>query len=144
MFSGLFSAMFADIALKICKWLYIYDLQIKFEDVVIPIFGRVMSLELSHLKGFYSFPTFFSLCLQIFILNYLVHCFAILSCRSISSLVLIYISLGIRNISWFISFPHFFSLLTDIHLIFVVHCFAILSCRSSSSLDLIHKFIPKS
>jgi hypothetical protein len=33
-----------------------------------------------------SFPDFFSLCLQIFIW-YLVHCFAILSCRSRSSLV---------------------------------------------------------
>jgi hypothetical protein len=56
MFSGLFSAICAAIALKLCTWLYIYDLQIKFEDGCYrPIFRRVMPLE-----GFYSFPDFFS------------------------------------------------------------------------------------
>jgi hypothetical protein len=33
MFSGLFSAMQTAIALKLCTWLYVYDLQIKYEDV---------------------------------------------------------------------------------------------------------------
>jgi hypothetical protein len=83
-FSRLFSAMCAAIVLKLCTWLYIYDLQIKFEDGCYrPIFGRVMSLELIYIydqqikfqdgcywptfgrvmhleltrfKGFYSFP----------------------------------------------------------------------------------------
>jgi hypothetical protein len=68
MFSGLFSAMCAAIALTLCTWLYIYDLQIKFEDGCYqPIFGKVMPLEVSHFKGFYIFLHFFSLCLQIFI-----------------------------------------------------------------------------
>jgi hypothetical protein len=83
-FSGLFSAMCTAIALKLCTWLYIYDLQINFEDGCYqPIFRRVMPLE-----GFYSFPEFFSLCLQIFIC--LVHCFAIPRYRSSLSLVLIH------------------------------------------------------
>jgi hypothetical protein len=73
-FYGPFSVMCAVIALKLCIWLYIHDLQIKFEDCCFrPIFGRVMSLELSQIKGFYSFPHFFSLCLKI-IIWYLVHC----------------------------------------------------------------------
>jgi hypothetical protein len=46
--------MWAAIALKLCTWLYKYDLQIKFEDGYYrPIFRRVMPLE------FYSFPDFF-------------------------------------------------------------------------------------
>jgi hypothetical protein len=54
-FSGLFSAMCAAIALKHCTWLYIYELQIKFEDDCYrPILRRVIPLE-----GFYSFPYFF-------------------------------------------------------------------------------------
>jgi hypothetical protein len=69
--SGLFSTMCAAVALKHCAWLYIYDLQITFEDRCYwSIFGRVMPLDLSHFKGFYSF--------------------VILSCRSNSSLVLIH------------------------------------------------------
>jgi hypothetical protein len=84
-FSGFFSAMCAAIALKLCTWFYMYDLQIKFEDGCYwPIFRRVMLLE-----GFYSFPDFSSLCLQIFI-RYLVHCFAIPRYRSSLSLVLIH------------------------------------------------------
>jgi hypothetical protein len=43
------------IALKLSTWLYMYDLQIKFEDGCYrPIFRRVMPL-----KGIYSFPDFF-------------------------------------------------------------------------------------
>jgi hypothetical protein len=43
------------IALKLCTWLYMYELQIKFEDGCYrPFFRRVMPL-----KGFYSFPDFF-------------------------------------------------------------------------------------
>jgi hypothetical protein len=56
-FPDFFFAIWTGIALKLCTWLYIYDLQIKFEDGCYqPNFGRVMPLELSHLKGFYSFP----------------------------------------------------------------------------------------
>jgi hypothetical protein len=111
--------MCAAIALKLCTWLYINDLQIKFEDGCYrPIFRRVIPLE-----EFYSFPDFFSLCLQIFIW-YLVHCFAIPRYRSNLSLILIH---------WFFTklwpldleknhelsvFPTVFSLLTDNHLIF--------------------------
>jgi hypothetical protein len=85
MFFGLVSAMCAAIALKLCTWLYIYDLQIKFEDGCYrPIFRRVMPLE-----GFYSFPDFFSFCLQIFIW-YMVHCFAIPRYRWSLSLVLLH------------------------------------------------------
>jgi hypothetical protein len=50
--------MCAAIALKLCTWLYIYDLQteIKLEEGCYrPIFGRVMPFELSHAKGFYRF-----------------------------------------------------------------------------------------
>jgi hypothetical protein len=51
---------FLRIVFSYCIWLYIYDLQIKLEDGFYrPIFGRVMPLELSHFKGFYSFPGFF-------------------------------------------------------------------------------------
>jgi hypothetical protein len=67
-FPDFFFAMYAAIALKLCIWLCIYDLQIKFEDDCYrPIFGRVMPLHLSHFKEFYSFPHLFALCLQIFI-----------------------------------------------------------------------------
>jgi hypothetical protein len=84
-FSGLFSAICTAIGLKLCTYLYTYDFQITFEDDCYrPIFKRVMPLE-----GFYSFPDFFSLCLQIFIW-YLVHCFAIPIYRSSLSLVLIH------------------------------------------------------
>jgi hypothetical protein len=84
------SAMWAAIALTLCAWFYVYDLQIEFEDGCYqPIFGRVMPLELSHFNGFYSFPHFFSLCLQIFIL-YLVRCFTIRRYRSSLSLVWIH------------------------------------------------------
>jgi hypothetical protein len=59
MFSGLFSAVFAAIALKLCAWLYIYDLQIKFEDGRYrPILGRVMPLELSIIRDFTVYHTF--------------------------------------------------------------------------------------
>jgi hypothetical protein len=149
MFPWLFSAMCAAIALKLCTWLYIYDLQIKFKDGCYwPIFGRVMPLELSYFKGFYSFPHFYSLCLQIFIW-YLVHCFAILSCRSSSEFgfdPLIFhkvMAHRLRKISWIFSFPYFFSLCLQIFIWYLVHCFAILSCRSSSSLVLIHWLITK-
>ena len=54
-FSGLFSTMCAAIVLKLCTWLYIYDLQIKFEDGCYrPIFRRVLLLE-----RIISFPDFF-------------------------------------------------------------------------------------
>jgi hypothetical protein len=47
--------MCAVIALKLCTWLYMYDLQIKFEDSCYrPILRGVMPL-----KGFNSFPDFF-------------------------------------------------------------------------------------
>jgi hypothetical protein len=59
MFSGLSSAVFAAIALKLYALLYIYDLQIKFEDGCYrPILGRVMPHELSIVGDFYSFPYF--------------------------------------------------------------------------------------
>jgi hypothetical protein len=100
-----------------------------------PIFGRVMPL-----KGFYSFPDFFSLSLQIFIW-YLVHC----RYRSSSSLVLIH---------WFFTklWPldleknHELSVLHAFFLIFIwylIHCFVIPRYRSSLSLVLIHWFFTK-
>jgi hypothetical protein len=91
-FSGLFSEMCAAIALKLCTWLYIYDIQIKFEDDCYwLIFGRVMALELSHFKEFYSFlHVFFSLLTDLLFIWYLVHCFAILRYRSSLSLVSIH------------------------------------------------------
>jgi hypothetical protein len=56
-FSRLFSAMCAAIGLKLCTWLYTYDIQIKLEDGCYRlIFRRVMLLE-----DFYSFPDFFSI-----------------------------------------------------------------------------------
>jgi hypothetical protein len=128
------------IALKLCTWLYMHDLQIKFEDGCYrPIFRRVMPL-----KGFYSFPDFFSLCLQIFIW-YLVHCFAIPRYRSSLSLVMIH---------WFFTklWPldleknNEFSVLRTFFLIFIwylIHGFAIPRYRSSMSLVLIHWFFTK-
>jgi hypothetical protein len=84
-FSGLFSAMCPAIALKLCIWLYNYDLQMKFEDGCYrPILRRVMPLE-----GLYSFLDFFSLCLQVSFW-YLVHCFDIVRYRSSLILVLIH------------------------------------------------------
>jgi hypothetical protein len=58
MFSGLFPAMCTAIALKLCTWLYFYDLQIKFEDGRDqPFFRRVMPLELSQfLSALFSSP----------------------------------------------------------------------------------------
>jgi hypothetical protein len=101
--------MCAAIALKLSTWLYMYDLQIKFEDGCYqPIFRKVMPL-----KGFYSFPDFFSLCLQIFIW-YLVHCFATPRYRLSSSLVLIHWfftklwPLDLEKKSRIISFMYFF------------------------------------
>jgi hypothetical protein len=56
--------MCAAIALKLSTWLYMYDLQIKFEDGCYrPIFRRVMPLN-----GFYSFPDFFSLITDIYLI----------------------------------------------------------------------------
>jgi hypothetical protein len=64
-FSGLFSAMCAAIALKLCTWLNIYDLRIKFKDGCYQLnFGRVMPLEPGHFKGFY-FLDFFPQCVQL-------------------------------------------------------------------------------
>jgi hypothetical protein len=84
-----FSGMCAAIALKICTWLYIYDLQIKFEDGSYrPIFGRVMSLELSHFKGFYSFPDFFPVCVKLLNWNF-VHGFMPITYKSSSKMVAI-------------------------------------------------------
>jgi hypothetical protein len=61
MIPGLFSAMCTAIALKLCTWLYIYDLQTKFEDGCYrPIFGRLTPLEFGHFKGFDSFQHFLS------------------------------------------------------------------------------------
>jgi hypothetical protein len=46
--------------LKLCTWLYIYDLQIKLKNGGYqPIFGRAMLLKLSHFKRFFSCPDFF-------------------------------------------------------------------------------------
>jgi hypothetical protein len=65
-FSLLFSAMCAAIALKLCTWIYVNDLQINFKDgYTRPIFERVTPLELSHFKGFCSFPDFFAMCAAI-------------------------------------------------------------------------------
>jgi hypothetical protein len=47
-------------------------------------------------------------------------------------------ALGLRKISWIISFPDFFSLCLQILIWYLVHCFAIQSCRSSSNLVFIH------
>jgi hypothetical protein len=80
---NLFSTLCAAIALKLCTWLYIFDLQIKFVDGCYrPILGRVMPLELSHFMGFYSFPDFFSQCVQLLHLNF-VHGFISMTYRSI-------------------------------------------------------------
>jgi hypothetical protein len=127
--------------LKICTWLYTYDLQIKHKDGCYrPIFRRVMPHEV-----FYSFPDFFSLCLQIFIW-YLVYCFATPRYRSSLSLVLIHwfftklwpLDLGKKN--------HELSVLSTFFLIFIwylVHCFAIPRYRLTLSLALIHWFFTK-
>jgi hypothetical protein len=136
--------MCAAIALKLCTWLYIYALQIKFEDDCYrPIFRWVMPLE-----GFYSFPDFFSLCLQIFIL-YLVHCFGISGYR---------LSLSFVSIHWFFTklwsldleknhklsvFWTFFSLCLQIFIWYLMNCFAIPRYRLSLSLVLIHWFFTK-
>jgi hypothetical protein len=49
--------MCAAIALKLCTGRCIYDLQIRFKDGCYrQIIRRVMPLELSRFKGFYSFP----------------------------------------------------------------------------------------
>jgi phage shock protein PspC (stress-responsive transcriptional regulator) len=96
------------------------------------------------LKGFYSFPDFFSFCLQIFIW-YLVHCFVIPRYRSSLSLVLIH---------WFftklwsldLEKNHEFSVLRTFFLVFIwylVHGFAIPRYRSSMSFVLIHLFFTK-
>jgi hypothetical protein len=77
--------MCAAIASKLCIWLYMHELQIKFEDGCY----RLVFRRVTPLKGFYSFPDFFSLCLQIFIW-YLVYCFAIPRYRSSLGLVLIH------------------------------------------------------
>jgi hypothetical protein len=47
--------MFADVALKLCTWLYIYGLQIKFEDVAIDQFLK----ELCPLRDFTVSALFF-------------------------------------------------------------------------------------
>jgi hypothetical protein len=133
--------MCATIALKLCTWLYIYDLQIKFEDGCYrPIFRRIMPLE-----GFYSFTDFFSLCLQIFIW-YLVYCFAIPRYRSSLRLVLINwfftklwpLDLHQKKKNQINSFPHFFSLCLQIFIWYLVLCFAVPRYRLSSSLVFIH------
>jgi hypothetical protein len=123
MFSRLFAAMCAAIALNLCTWFHIYDLQIKFKNCCYrPIFGKCMPLKLSHFKGFYSVVHFF-LCLQIFI-SCLIHCFAIPGYRSSLSLVLIHWfssklwPLDLEKYHDFSVFRTFFSLPTDIHLIF--------------------------
>jgi hypothetical protein len=84
-----FFAMCAAIALKLCTWLYIYDLQFKFEDGCYrPFFGRVMPLELSHFKGFYSFPDFFSQSEQLLHSNF-AHGFISMTYRLSSKMVAI-------------------------------------------------------
>ena len=50
-FSGLFSAMCTAIALKLCTWLYMHDLQIKIDDQFLG--------ELCPLRDFTVFRTFF-------------------------------------------------------------------------------------
>jgi hypothetical protein len=58
MFSGLFSAMYAAVAFKICTNLWLTD---KFEDGCYGlIFGRVIVFELGNFKRFYSFLDYFS------------------------------------------------------------------------------------
>jgi hypothetical protein len=107
--------MCAAIALKLCTWLSMYDLQIKFEDGCYrPIFRRVMPL-----KGFYSFPGFFSLLTDIHLI------FGTLLCQTkiqikfeFGSDPLIFhevMALGLGKKSRIISFTLFFS---HIHLIF--------------------------
>jgi hypothetical protein len=47
-------------------------------------------------------------------------------------------TLGLRKVSWIISFPDFFSLCLQIFIWCLVHCFTIPRYRSSSNLFLIH------
>jgi hypothetical protein len=89
MFSGLFSTMCAAIALTLCTWFYIYDLQIKLKDGCYwPIFGRVMPLELSYCKKFFSFLDFFPQCVQLLYWSF-VHGLISMTYRSISKMVAI-------------------------------------------------------
>jgi hypothetical protein len=82
-----FFPLLTDIHLIFSTLLCHTKIQIKFEFGFDPlIFPEVMALELRKISRIISFPDFFSLCLQIFI-YYLVHYFAILSCRSSSSLI---------------------------------------------------------
>jgi hypothetical protein len=100
--------MCAAIALKLCTWLYNYDLQIKFEDGCYrPIFRRVMPLE-----GLYNFPDFFCLLTDIHLMI-----FGTLLCHTKIQIKfefgfdpLIFhevMALGLRKNSRIISFTHF-------------------------------------
>jgi hypothetical protein len=83
-------AAIISIALKLCTWLYISYLHIKFENGFYrPIFGRVtcIPLELSHFKGFYSFPDFFPQCVQLLHWNF-VQGFISMTYKSSSKMVL--------------------------------------------------------
>jgi hypothetical protein len=107
--------MCAAIALKLCIWLYMYDLQIKFEDGCYrPIFRGVMPL-----KRFYSFPDFFfSLLTDIHLIFDTLLCHTKIQIKfEFGSDPLIFhevMALGLRKKSRIISFTHFFS---HIHLI---------------------------
>jgi hypothetical protein len=130
--------MCAAIALKLCTWLYNYDLQIRFEDACYRlIFGRVMPLE-----GFTVFRTFFSLLTDIHLIFGTLLCHTKMQINSEFGFdPLIFhevMALGLRKISQIISFPHIFFLCLQIFISYLVSCFAILSYRSSSSLVLIH------
>jgi hypothetical protein len=134
--------MWAAIVLKLCTWLYIYDLQIKFEDGCYrPIFRRVLLLELS------VFRTSFSLFTDIHLI------FGTLICHTKIQIKfefgfdpLIFpkvIAYGLRKISRIISFPDFCSLCLQIFIWYLVHYFVILRYKSSLSLVSIHWFFPK-
>jgi hypothetical protein len=84
-FSNFFPSLLTDIHLIFGTLLFHTKIQIKFEFGFHPlIFHEVMAHRLRKISPIISFPDFSSLCLHIFI-QYLVHCFAILSCRSSSS-----------------------------------------------------------
>jgi hypothetical protein len=99
--------MYAAIALKLYTWLYMYDLQIKFEDGCYrPIFRRVMPI-----KRFYNFPDFFLSAYKYSFDTLLCHT-KIQSKIEFGSDLLIFhevMALELRKKSRIISFPHFFS-----------------------------------
>jgi hypothetical protein len=146
MFSGLFSAMCAAIALKLHTWFYIYALQIKFKDGCYwPIFGRAMPLELSHLIDFTVFPGFFPQCVQLLHWNF-VHGFISMTYRSASKMVANdqYLEelcpLERSHFKGFYSLLDFFP--QYVHLLHwnFVHGIISMTCTSSSKMVVINQF----